>query len=438
MKFFNFKGEKISISQELNAGFTTFLTMIYIVPLNAIIMSEAGMPMQALISATAIITIFACIFNGLFANTPIALSVGMGLNAYFTFGLCISQKIPWQTALGIVFLSGLLFTILSFTNFRIWVIKSIPLDLRRAISAGIGTFICFIGLKQMGLVVSNEATLVGLGNLSDHNVLIGIFGLILVIGLWILRLRAAFILAILITSVLTWCFGLSPKPEGIFSLPASISPIFGELDIVGALKFAFLPFIITFFITHLFDSIGTLTGVGNRAKIFSDDNPESMKKLSRNLTTDAVSSVAGAVVGTSTITAFAESASGVEAGGRTGLTAIFTGLFFVLTLFMLPLFKAIPSNAIYPILVMVGVLMFSELGKIDYSDNAILISAFFIVMLMPLTYSITNGLSFGFLTYVIVRIWQGRFKDLNLGVITLALISLLAFLASSMPEIFKF
>lgn len=436
MSFLNFKDVKIS--QELNAGFTTFLTMIYIVPLNAIIMSEAGMPMQALISATAIITIFACIFNGLFANTPVALSVGMGLNAYFTFGLCISQKIPWQTALGIVFLSGLLFTILSFTNFRIWVIKSIPLDLRRAISAGIGTFICFVGFKQMGLVVSNEATLVGLGNLSDHNVLIGIFGLILVIGFWILRLKAAFILAILITSILAWCFELAPKPDGIFSLPASISPIFGELDIFGALKLAFLPFIITFFITHLFDSIGTLTGVGNRANIFNDNNPQSMRKLSRNLTTDAVSSLAGAVVGTSTVTAFAESASGVEAGGRSGLTAIFTGLFFVLTLFMLPLFKAIPPNAIYPILIMVGILMFSELGKIDYSDNAILISAFFIVILMPLTYSITNGLSFGFLTYVIVRIWQGRYKELNLGIITLALISFLAFLASSMPEIFKF
>ena len=188
-----------------------------------------------------------------------------------------------------------------------------------------------------------------------------------------------------------------------------------------------MPFIITFFVTHLFDSIGTLTGVGNRAKIFSDEDPKGMKKLARNLTADAVGSVGGAVMGTSTVTAFAESASGVEAGGRTGLTAVFVALCFILTLFMLPLFKAIPSNAIYPVLVMVGILMFSELGKLDYSDVGILIPAFFIVMLMPFTYSITNGLSFGFISYLFVRLLQRRFSDINLGVLVLAGISLLVF-----------
>ena len=280
----------------------------------------------------------------------------------------------------------------------------------------------------MGVIAPSQATLVTLGNLKDLNVLLGILGLAVVLVLFVLRIKAAFILSILITSCVAWVAEISPAPHGIVSAPSGITPIFAKLDIPGALKLAFVPFIITFFVTHLFDSIGTLTGVGNRAGLFGENSKDGMKKLSRNLTSDAIGSVAGAVIGTSTVTAFAESASGVEAGGRTGLTAVFCAIFFVLTLFMLPLFKAIPANAIYPILVMVGVLMFSELGKIDYSDAGILIPAFFIVFLMPFTYSITNGLSFGFIAYIVVRLAQRRIKDLNFGVLTLGAISVLVFL----------
>lgn len=427
MDYFKLKEYGTNVRREFGAGVTTFLTMMYIVPLNAFIMSKAGMPIEALVTVTALITIIASVFNGLWANTPIALSVGMGLNAYFTFVLCIGERIPWQTALGVVFLSGLLFVGLSFTSFRVWVIKAIPLDLRRAISAGIGAFICFIGLKEMGIVAHSDATLLTLGNFKDANVLIGILGIIFVMSLWVLKVKGAFIIGILGTSIIAWILGIAEYPREIFSLPASVSPILGELDIMGAFKFTLIPFIVTFFVTHLFDSIGTLTGVGNRANIFNKDDPDGMKKLSRNLESDAAMSVVGAVVGTSTVTAFAESASGVEEGGRTGLTAIFTGLCFILTLFLLPLFKAIPPNAIFPVLVMVGVLMFSELGKLDYSDLGILIPAFFIVMFMPFTYSITNGLSFGFISYVIVRLLQRKFEDLNFGVITLAAISMLVF-----------
>lgn len=437
MDLFKLKEHNTSVKQEFNAGLTTFLAMMYIVPLNALIMSKTGMPMEALVTATALLTLIATIANGLWANTPMGLSVGMGLNAYFTFGLCIGQNMPWQTALGIVFISATIFTVLSFTSFRIWIIKSIPLDLRRAISAGVGAFIAFIGLKQMGIIVDNPATLVSLGHLTDPHVMIGILGIFLTIGCFVMGLRAAFIIAIFVTSAIAWFFGVAPVPSGVFSMPASMSPIFGELDIMGALNLAFLPFIITFFVTHLFDSIGTLTGVGNRAGIFNNDE-ESMKKLARSLNADATASMMGAVGGTSTITVFAESASGVEAGGKTGLTGVFIGLLFILTLFMLPLFKAIPANAIYPILVMVGVLMFSELGSIDYQDSAISISSFFIVMMMPLTYSITNGLSCGFVIYVLVRLFQRRFKDINSGVIALAVISLLALLSTSSPELFKF
>lgn len=428
MKFFDLAQNKTSVKQEFGAGLTTFLAMMYIVPVNAIIMSKTGMPYEALITATALITIFSTILNGLWANTPVAMSVGMGLNAYFTFGLCIGMKVPWQTALGVVFLSGVIFVVLSFTNFRMWIIRSIPLDLRRAISAGIGTFISFVAFQQMGFIVNNDAVLVGIGNFKDPNVLLGVLGLFLVICFWAWKIKGAFILAVLATSVIAWVLGIAPHPKEIFSTPASISPIFLELDIKGAFSLALLPVVITFFVTDLFDSIGTLAGVGTRAGIFDENKKDGVVKLEKTLEADAVATAAGSLVGVSTTTSFVESASGVEEGGRTGLTAVFCGLLFILTLFMLPLFKAIPGNAIYPILVMVGVLMFAELASINFKDPAIAVATFFIVVLIPLTYSITNGLAFGFMSYVIVKLIKREFNDINLGVVVLALISFIVFL----------
>ena len=428
MKFFDLAQNKTSVKQEFGAGLTTFLAMMYIVPVNAIIMSKTGMPYEALITATALITIFSTVLNGLWANTPVAMSVGMGLNAYFTFGLCIGMKVPWQTALGVVFLSGVIFVVLSFTNFRMWIIRSIPLDLRRAISAGIGTFISFVAFQQMGFIVNNDAVLVGIGNFKDPNVLLGVLGLFLVICFWAWKIKGAFILAVLVTSVIAWVLGIAPHPKEIFSTPASISPIFLELDIKGAFSLALLPVVITFFVTDLFDSIGTLAGVGTRAGIFDENKKDGVVKLEKTLEADAVATAAGSLVGVSTTTSFVESASGVEEGGRTGLTAVFCGLLFILTLFMLPLFKAIPGNAIYPILVMVGVLMFAELASINFKDPAIAVATFFIVVLIPLTYSITNGLAFGFMSYVIVKLIKREFSDINLGVVVLALISFIVFL----------
>ena len=422
MDFFKLKQNGTSVKTEFSAGLTTFLTMMYIVPVNAIIMSKTGMPMDALITATALITVIATVLNGVWANTPVAMSVGMGLNAYFTFGLVLGMKIPWQTALGVVFVSGVIFVVLSFTNFRIWVLKSIPDDVRRSISAGIGAFIAFVGLQQMGVVVNNDAVLVGLGNLKDPNVILGFVGLFFVILFWAWKVKGAFIIAVFTTSVVAWIFGIAPYPKEFISLPASISPIFLELDIMGALSFALVPVIVTFFVTDLFDSIGTLAG------IFDESNQKGVEKLEKTLEADAVATMVGSLVGVSTTTSFAESASGVEEGGKTGLTAVFCGLFFVLTIFMLPLFKAIPSNAIYPILVMVGVLMFSELGNINFKDPAIAISTFLIVILMPLTYSITTGLSFGFMAYLLVRIMRREWEYVNIGVIVLALISFIVFL----------
>ena len=428
-KRFKLKEHNTTVKTEFLAGFTTFLTMMYIVPVNGFILADAGLPMGAVITATALITVLATIFSGIWSNTPIAMSVGMGLNAYFAYGLVLGMKLPWQTGLGIVFLSGLIFVILSFTKFRIWIMTSIPVDLRRAISAGIGAFIAFIGLQQMGIVVKSDATLVTLGDLSEPAILLGVFGLFITLAFYTFRVKGAFILAVLLTSIVGWTFGIGELPNAIVGLPESISPIFMQLDIVSALSLSLLPVIITFLVTDMFDTLGTLTGVGTRANLFQTQD-ENDKALEKTLEADAVATVAGSMIGVSTTTSFIESASGVEEGGRTGLTAVFTGLFFILTLFLLPLFKSIPPNAIYPVLVVVGILMFTELGNINFKNNdlAVTSASFLIVILMPLTYSITNGFAAGFIVYTVLKLLKGEFKDINLGLITITLISLLVFI----------
>ena len=396
---------------------------MYIVPVNAIIMSQTGMPIEAVITVTALITILSTILNGLWSNTPIAISVGMGINAYFTFGLVLGMKIPWETALGVVFLSGILFVILSFTKLRVWIIESVPSDLRRAISAGIGMFIAFIGLSSMGMIVPDSSVLVSMGDFKDPQVLLGVLGLILVFSLTSWKIKGAFIVSVFATSLIAWLFEIAPYPTEYFSLPASIAPIMFKLDIMSALTLSLLPVIIIFFITNLFDSLGTITALGNRAGLFKDGN----RAIQKTLEVDSSSTVVSALLGGTTTNTFIESASGIEEGGRTGLTAVTTGVLFILTLFMMPLFKAIPPNAIYPVLVMVGVLMFSELSHINYEDTAVKISTFLIVIMMPLTYSITNGLAFGFISYLIIKLIKGEFRDINFGLVFLSIISLLIF-----------
>lgn len=426
-KIFKLSANKTNVKTEFLSGFTTFLTMVYIVPVNGFILSEAGMPMDAVITATALITILATILNGIWANTPIAMSVGMGLNAYFAYGLVLGMNISWQTALGVVFLSGIIFVILSLTKFRIWIMTSIPLELRIAISAGIGSFIAFIGLQQLGIIVANKATLVHLGDITSAPVLLGIFGLLITLGLSAYKIRGSFIVAIIVTSLLGWFLGIGEFPKNIFSMPASIAPIALKLDLASAFSLSLLPVIITFLITDMFDSLGTLTGVGSRAGLFECNKNDT--KLAKTLEADAVASVAGSVIGVSTTTAFIESASGVEEGGRTGLTAVFTAIFFAITLFLLPFFKSIPSNAIYPVLVVVGILMFKEIGKIklnelDLASNS---SIFLIVIMMPLSYSITNAIACGFAVYVLIKLVTRKMHELNWGVFTIAILSSLVF-----------
>ena len=423
-KIFKLREHNTTVSTEMRAGFTTFLAMMYIVPVNASIMSLTGMPFDALITATAVVTIIATILNGVWSNTPVAMSVGMGLNAYFTFGLVKGMHIPWQTALGIVMISGLVFLALSFTKFRAWVLESVPVDLRRAISAGIGAFIAFIGLKGMGIIVSNPATFVTLGDIKSPEVMLGILGFLLAAIFYSYRIKGAFILSIALTSIVAWVFGLAKLPEGIISMPASMSSVAFHFDIISALKLSLLPVIITFLVTDMFDTVGTLAGIGLRAGLFKKNS----KDIQKTLEADAAATVIGATLGTSTTTSFIESAAGVEEGGRSGLTAVVTGLLFITTLFFLPIYKAIPDNAIYPILVMVGVLMFSELKNIDFSDHVIAVSSFITVILMPLTYSITIGLSAGFVLYLVLALLKKEFDKVNIGTITLALIGSLAFI----------
>ncbi len=424
LNLFKLKENNTDIRTEITAGTTTFMAMLYIVPVNASILSASGMPYDALITATIIMSMFASILNGFWANTPIAMSVGMGLNAYFSFGLVKGMGIPWQTALGIVFISGVLYIIISITPIRRWLIETIPTDMKRAVSAGIGAFIAFIGLEQTKIIVDSPATLVTLGNLQDSHVLLALFGLALAIFFTLKKYRGAFILSILLTTILAWFTGIEAFPKEFFSMPASVTPIAFELDIASAFTLSMIPVIIIFLVTDIFDTLGTLAGVGMRANLFKE---EKSIPLQKTIEADAVATMFSGLMGVTSTTSFIESAAGVEEGGRTGLSAVVVGVLFILPLFLLPFFKAIPSNAIYPILIVIGLMMFSELQHINYKDSAIRYSTFFIVMGMPLTYSITNGLLLGALVYIFINIFSGKIKETSPAIIILAIVGLVVF-----------
>jgi len=401
---------------ELIAGSSTFLALLYIVPLNALILSQAGMPFDALITATALITLLATATNAIYAKTPIALSVGMGLNAYFTFGLVKGLGMTWQSALGVVFVSGLIFIALSLTPFRRIALQQIPIDLRRSIAAGLGLFLSFIAIKEMGIVISDPVTFVSLGDLSAPATLLGLFVTLLLVSLHANKVQGSFIIAIATGAITAWISGLSTLPDTLLSLPASIAPIAFELDFSAFNTLAVIPVVIAFLVTDIFDSVGTLNGVGGR--IFKDES-----KLEKTLQVDALYSSIGALLGVSTVTSFVESAVGVEQGARSGLSTFVTAMLFILTLFMLPLFSAIHPNAIYPVLIVVGILMFSDVAKIDFSDFATASSSFITIMMIPFTYSIATGLALGMLSYVFIKATQREFEALNIELLILTAFS---------------
>lgn len=424
-RYFGVSRSGSSFKTEIFAGFTTFMSMLYIIPTSASILSDSGMPKEALITAVTLVTIIATFLSGVWARVPVAMSVGMGLNAYFSYGMVKGMGLSWEQALGIVFLSGVVFLVVSLTKIRTWLINSIPLGLRFALAGGLGAFICAVGLRSLGIITVSPIGIPELGKLNTPQIWIALFGVVAIIVMSVRKIHASFIIGIALCSVLAWIFGVSEMPREFISAPASIAPIAFKMDIAGVLSLAFIPTIISLLVLDLFDSLGTLAGVGAKIGLFQNKEGKGDRALEKTLEVDAAATVIGASLGVSTTTSFLESASGVSEGGRTGLTSVFCALFFVLTLFLLPFFSSIPSFAIYPTLVVVGAMMFLEVKHIEFNDLPIGLASFFAIVLMPLTSSIANGLAGGFLVYIFSCLALGQYRRLNFGVILLGILSVL-------------
>jgi len=412
-----------TVRTEVTAGLTTFLTAGYIIFVNPAILADAGMNKGALITVTCLVAFLATMTMALWANAPLMMAPGMGLNAFFAYTLVLGHGLSWQTALGVVFLSGIFFVILTLLGFREKIVHAIPAPLRLAASVGIGLFIAFIGMKNLGLVVKNDATLVQLGSLSPA-VVLGLGGLLLIAVLETLKVRGSILIGVVATSVVGMLFGQAPLPAGIVSMPPSPAPIAFQLDILGALKFSLWASIFSFMFVDLFDSLGTLLAVCREANMVDDDGK--IPGLPRMLTADALATVGGALLGTSTTTTYIESAAGVSDGGRTGLTAAVTALLFLLAIFFTPLVGAVPPFATAPALIIVGIFMLRGIGQIDFYNFEEGLPAFLTLILMPLTFSIATGLAFGFASYVLLKLFRGHIKDCSPVLIVIALLSIVS------------
>ncbi|MFB2566019.1 NCS2 family permease [Rhizobium sp. IMFF44] len=408
-RLFKLSEHGTSVRTELIAGVTTFLTMSYIIFVNPDILSTTGMDRNAVFVATCLAAALGSIVMGLVANWPIGMAPGMGLNAFFAFTVVSALGFTWQQALGAVFISGSIFVLLTVTGVRSWLIAGIPHSLRSAIAAGIGLFLAIIALKSAGIVVANKATLVGLGDLKQTGPLLAIFGFFVIAVLDALKVRGSILIGILAVTILSWVFGVS-EFHGIVSAPPSIMPTFLQLDIVGALHGGLVHIILVFVLVEVFDATGTLIGIAKRANLIQDGKPN---RLSRALLADSAAIVAGSLMGTSSTTAFVESASGVQAGGRTGLTAITIAALFIAALFFSPLAASVPAYATAPALLYVAGLMMRELTEIEWDDLTEAAPAAITALAMPFTYSIANGLAFGFITYVAVKVFTGRWSMLH-------------------------
>lgn len=410
-RYFEFERLKTNWRTEALAGLTTFVTMAYIIFVNPSILRETGMPFQAVMAATCFCAAFGSILMGAYARYPIALAPGMGLNAYFTYTVVKGMGVPWETALGAVFLSGVAFLILTAAGIRELIVQAIPASLYAAVACGIGLFIAMIGLRNAGIIIQSPSTLVTLGNLRDKNTALALFGLALTGGLLAWGVRAAMLLGILITTLVGAAFGLphfqTMGTPGSYSL-ADMSATLGKLNIRGAWNIGFLEIVFVFLFVDLFDNLGTLVGVSKKAGLFDEANH--IPRIRRILFTDATATVVGSFAGTSTVVSYIESAAGVTAGGRSGVTAIVTGLLFLVALFFAPLVGAVPSGATAPALILVGSLMMSHVGEIQWSESAIAIPAFLTIVMIPLTFSIATGLSFGFTAYALLRLVKGGVK----------------------------
>jgi len=404
---------------EVVAGATTFLTMAYIVLVNPQILAAAGMDKGAVFVATCLASAFATMFMALYANYPLALAPGMGLNAYFTFGVVLGLHYRWQVALGAVFFSGCLFFVLSVTRVREWIIDTIPMSQKIAISCGIGLFLGIIALKEAGLVVANPETLVTLGNLKAPATLLASGGFIVMVALDRLQVPGAIIIAVIGTAFAGILLGVSPF-AGIASVPPSLAPTFLALDLKGALDIGVATIIFVFLFVDLFDNTGTLVGVAYRAGLI--DRTGHIPRLGRVMVVDSTASIAGSLLGTSTVTSYIESAAGVRAGGRTGLTGIVVAVLFLLTLFFAPLAESVPPYATAPALLFVACLMARGFSELEWNDVTEYAPAVVTALVMPLTFSIANGIAFGFITYAAVKLVAGRWREAGPSLVVLAAI----------------
>jgi AGZA family xanthine/uracil permease-like MFS transporter len=433
-RLFRLSENGTTVRTEVLAGLTTFVTLAYILFVNPNILKDAGMPVEATFAATCVASAFATLLMGLLANYPIAVAPGMGLNAYFTYAVCIGMKLPWQTALGAVFLSGAVFFLLTVTRVREWMIAGVPPVLRSSISVGIGLFIAFVGLRNAGIVVRNEATLVGLGDMRSAGVLVALGGLALTLFLMARRVKGGLLMGILATTVAAILSGVSPAPRGLSSLVSLSNPFQAlsatafQLDVGAALRFGLVSILFSFTFVDLFDNVGTLIGVSRRAGLLDRDG--SLPRIGRALLADSVGTLFGALMGTSTVTSYVESAAGVEEGGRTGLTAVVTALLFLLALVFAPLVGFIPPQATAPALIVVGVLMTGEIRSIRFEDFTEAVPAFLTMLMMPLTYSIAQGLAFGFTSYTLIKLLSGRHRENSAVTYTLAALFVLHFVLS--------
>jgi AGZA family xanthine/uracil permease-like MFS transporter len=420
------------VRTEFLAGITTFVTLAYILFVNPSILKDAGMPPEATFAATCIASAFGTLVMGLYANYPIAVAPGMGLNAFFTYAVVIGMKLPWQTALGAVFISGAVFFILTVTKVREWIVEGVPQVLRSAIGVGIGLFIAFIGLRNAGVIIRSDATLLTLGDMKSPGVLVAVAGLI-VTSFFIARgVKGALLIGILATTILSMLVGVSPRPTGISSFMAFSNPLDRlkltafHLDIMGALSVGLVPILFSFTFVDLFDNIGTLVGVARKAGLLNERGQ--LPRIGKALFADSLGTMFGALMGTSTVTSYIESAAGVSEGGRTGLTAAVVGLLFIMAIVFAPMVGLIPAQATAPALILVGSFMMVDLLHIKFDDFTEAFPAFLTIIMMPLTYSVAQGLAFGFMSYTVIKLIAGKHKDNNPVTYTLTILFVLHFI----------
>lgn len=429
-KYFNLKQNKTTVRTEILAGITTFMTMAYILAVNPDILSAAGMDKGAVFTATALSAMIATLIMALYAKLPFALAPGMGLNAFFAFTVVLGMGHSWQFALTAVFIEGLIFIALTAFNIREMIVNSIPMNMKHAISVGIGLFIAFIGLKNAGIVVSNPATFVTLGdvtNLTDNaGAAIALITLVITGVLLALKVKGALLYGILIGAIIGLPVGVSHLPSSFDLTPPSLSPIFLKFEWTEILTMDMLLVVFTFLFVDMFDTVGTLIGVSSKANML--DKKGQVPRVKQALMADAVGTTVGAMLGTSTVTTYVESAAGVSEGGRTGLTSLTVAGLMLLALFLSPIFLMIPGAATAPALILVGAMMMTPVKNINFDDFTESIPAFLTIIMMPLTYSISEGILFGVLSYVLLKVLTGKFKDISIVTIILAVLFMLKFL----------